>query len=75
MTEVNIYEAKSRLSHLLKLVANGEEVIISNAGRPVARLVPFVCAPPRVSGRLEGQAQIDARFFDPLPDDIQAYFE
>ncbi len=37
---VNIFEAKSRLSQLIKSVQAGEEVVIANRGEPVARLVP-----------------------------------
>lgn len=41
MREVNVYEAKTSLSALLKVVAEGEEVVITKRNRPVARLVPF----------------------------------
>ncbi len=37
--EVNIHEAKTHLSRLLKRVAAGEEITISRAGVPVARLI------------------------------------
>jgi prevent-host-death family protein len=36
---VNVYEAKTRLSELLKAVEAGEDVVIARAGRPVARMV------------------------------------
>jgi prevent-host-death family protein len=40
-TEVGIFEAKTRLSELVDQVAtNGEEVVITKRGRPVARLLP-----------------------------------
>jgi len=35
--EVNVHEAKTHLSRLLDRVALGEEVIISKAGKPVAK--------------------------------------
>ena len=38
--QVNVLEAKNRLSRLLKSVQAGEEVVIANRGVPVARLVP-----------------------------------
>jgi prevent-host-death family protein len=38
--QVNIFEAKNRLSQLIKSVQAGEEVVIANRGEPVARLVP-----------------------------------
>lgn len=38
--QVNILEAKNRLSQLIKSVQAGEEVVIANRGEPVALLVP-----------------------------------
>ena len=37
--QVNILEAKNRLSQLIKLVQAGDEVVIANRGEPVVRLV------------------------------------
>ena len=37
--EVNVHEAKTHLSRLLKRVEAGEEITISRAGTPVARLI------------------------------------
>lgn len=37
--QVNVYEAKTRLSQLLDQAASGDEVVIARNGRPVARLV------------------------------------
>lgn len=39
MTEVGTLEAKNRLSNLLDQVLEGEEVVITRHGKPVARLV------------------------------------
>lgn len=39
--QVNILEAKSQLSQLIKSAQAGEEVVIANRGEPVARLVPI----------------------------------
>ncbi|WP_433050087.1 type II toxin-antitoxin system Phd/YefM family antitoxin [Dactylosporangium sp. CS-033363] len=45
MTEVaaqfNIHEAKTNLSRIIERVEHGEEITISRAGTPVAKLVPF----------------------------------
>jgi prevent-host-death family protein len=38
--QVNVHEAKSQLSRLLKLVEEGETVVIARHGEPVAELVP-----------------------------------
>lgn len=37
--EIGAFEAKNRLSELLNLVENGQEVTITRHGKPVARLV------------------------------------
>lgn len=38
--QMNILEAKNRLSQLIRSVEAGEEVVIAKRGEPVARLVP-----------------------------------
>jgi prevent-host-death family protein len=74
--EVNIHEAKTHLSRLLKRVAAGEDVVIANAGKPVAKLVPYEPPlGPRIPGRYAGQGWIADDFDDPLPDDLLALFE
>jgi prevent-host-death family protein len=40
MTTVGTFEAKIHLSSLLSKVANGEKILITNRGQPVAMLVP-----------------------------------
>lgn len=39
MITVGAFEAKTHLSTLLDRVANGEEIVITKHGKPVARLV------------------------------------
>jgi len=39
MTQVNVLEAKNRLSELVEAAAAGEEVIIANHGVAMVRLV------------------------------------
>jgi prevent-host-death family protein len=43
---INILEAKNRLSELVKAAMDGEEIIIANRGKPVARLVCMEPPPP-----------------------------
>jgi prevent-host-death family protein len=38
--QVNILEAKNRLSALIKAAQAGEDIVIANRGEPVVRLVP-----------------------------------
>jgi prevent-host-death family protein len=40
MREIGAFEAKNRLSELLRLAEAGEEIAITTRGRVVARLVP-----------------------------------
>jgi prevent-host-death family protein len=58
MKIVNIHEAKTHLSRLIEEAASGEEVVISKAGKPMVRLVPFTTlAGPRPLGLLAGQVR------------------
>ena len=41
MRMVNMHEAKSKLSKLVREVLAGEEIVIARAGKPVAKLVPY----------------------------------
>ncbi len=55
MIRSNIHEAKSKLSKLIELAVAGEEVIISKAGKPIARLIPYtVSRKPTAPGPVEG---------------------
>ncbi len=72
--QVNLYEAKVKLSALVERAAAGEEIVIAKAGKPRARLVPLDAAAPRVPGRGKGRIRILAGFDDPLPGDLVAAF-
>ncbi len=73
---VNVHEAKTHFSKLLARVQNGEEVIIANAGKPVARLVPLSAQPgDRQPGSAAGQIVIQPNFDDPLPEELMQDFE
>lgn len=73
---VNIHEAKTNLSKLLARVANGEEVIISKAGKPIAKLVSIEEKPKtRSPGSAKGKVVIEDDFDAPLPDDVLKTFE
>jgi prevent-host-death family protein len=37
----NIHDAKTNLSRIIERVERGEEIIISRAGQPVAKVIPF----------------------------------
>ena len=40
MRTIGAFEAKNHLSELLEAAENGEEIMITKHGRPVAKLVP-----------------------------------
>ena len=52
--EVNIYEAKTRLSQLVERAMAGEEVVIAKAGTPMVRLVRIEGPGRRVLGAAAG---------------------
>jgi prevent-host-death family protein len=73
---VNLYEAKTRLSQLVERAAEGEEIIIAKAGRPLARLVPLAHRTgPRPLGLLAGEVRVGPDFDDPLPAPLREAFE
>ena len=60
-------EAKASLSRLVDRAASGEEIILSKAGEPLAKLVPFHRSPgPRQPDGWEGQVRISEDFDAPL---------
>ena len=69
---VNIHEAKTHLSRLLKAAEQGEDVVICRDGEPVARLVPVQPA-SRPVGIWKGQGWI-ADDFDDLPPGLEDAF-
>ena len=40
-SQFNIHDAKTNLSRIIDRVEHGEEIVISRAGTPVAKLVPI----------------------------------
>jgi len=68
-TQVNVHDAKTNLSRLLKRVMAGEEIVIARAGKPVARLVPVHgIRVRRVPGSAAGQVVIHANSDQPIAD-------
>jgi prevent-host-death family protein len=67
--QVNMHEAKTRLSELVAAAERGEEVVIARADKPAVRLVPVAPAkPPRRLGWLRGQIVVAPDFDAPLDD-------
>ncbi|MCU1239802.1 MAG: Antitoxin VapB47 [Candidatus Acidoferrum typicum] len=75
MSKVNVHEAKTRFSRLLRRVAAGEEITIANRGVPVARLVPIPAETTRKLGFFRGQMTIPDDFDAPLSEEVLSLFE
>jgi prevent-host-death family protein len=75
MRQVNIHEAKTHLSRLVDMAAQGQTVVIARAGKPVAKLEPYDSAKPR-----QGLGFLRGCFGDTAPvkevgkEEIQALF-
>lgn len=77
MDQINTYEAKKNLSALLERVEKGESFIIAKHNKPIAELKPLPqkLKKERPFGLCKGKIEISDDFNDPLPEDIQKYFE
>jgi len=64
--QVNILDAKNRLSQLVRAAQAGEDVVIANRGQPVVRLVAVLPAAAAVPAVAPGPANV-AAWFDSLP--------
>jgi len=74
--EVNVHQAKTHFSELLRRIMGGEEITIARAGVPIARLVPL----ERAGGRRpldidRGVFEVPEDFDAPLPAELIAAFE
>ena len=73
--QVNMHEAKTRLSQLAEMAWAGDEVVIARAGKPYLDLKPHLpTGKERVPGRYRGKIHI-APDFEDLPEDLLADFE
>jgi prevent-host-death family protein len=77
MDKVNIHEAKTHLSRLIARVSAGEEIVIGNAGKPVAKLVPFTDeSEPRKLGGWKGKIRLAPDWdSDDVNEEIAAAFD
>jgi prevent-host-death family protein len=76
-TTINVAEAKARLPELIERAARGEEIVLSRAGKPQARLVPLENPRKalRVPGKGKGRFRMSRDFDAPLPPELLATFE
>ncbi len=75
MDYTSIHAAKTHFSELLARVANGEDVVIARAGKPIAKLVPISARKGRRTlGLLKGRIKIEKNFDARLPKTITDAF-
>ncbi len=75
MTIVTVQQAQTQLGRLLREIEKGEEVVISDHGTPVARLVRVQRPSQRKLGRDKGLFEVPEEFNEPLPEDVLKSFE
>jgi prevent-host-death family protein len=71
--QMNIAEAKAKLSALVDAALKGEEVVLARGGKPVAKIVSLESAPawkPRHYLKERGCPDIPPEAFDPDPADL-----
>jgi len=73
---VNVHEAKTHFSKVLRRVQSGQAVIIAKAGKPIARIIPLTEAAPsgRPFGAFKGWIDCAPDAFDAC-DEVADLFE
>jgi prevent-host-death family protein len=76
--KVSIKDAKNHFPHMLDRIAIGEEVIITDKGEPVAKLVSMPTTTKKRKkfkfGSAKGEFSVPDDFNDPLPKEIEDLF-
>ena len=73
--QVNMHEAKSKLSELGAKAWQGKKIVIAKSGKPYLDLCPHKdTRKPRKPGRLKGQIRM-SKDFDQTPESIVKAFE
>ncbi len=68
---IEVAELQVRLSEIKKLTLAGIEVILTENGVAIARLLPFPApSTPRIAGLHPGAIGMSDDFDEPLPDDF-----
>ena len=77
MRTVNMHQAKTHLSRLVREAVNGEPFVIARAGRPLVRVTALEdgTAKKTRTGFLDGQIDVPDDFDTMFADEIQALFE
>lgn len=80
MKTVNMHEAKTHLSRLVREAAGGEPFVIARAGKPLVKVVPLddpagpAAKPPKRTGFYSGELSIPDDFDTMMADEIEEMF-
>jgi prevent-host-death family protein len=78
MIQINLHEAKAKLSECIEAALRGERVVIARRNVPAVELAPIPQRPsvPRKLGQGPKQSDyvLPDNFWEPLPDDMIAAF-
>ena len=75
MPVLNIYEAKTHFSELIRKVLKGDEVIIAKAGKPLVRIIPYQGKKNTIKfGLLKGKIHMTDDF-DEFNSDLEDMFK
>ncbi|WP_420633946.1 type II toxin-antitoxin system Phd/YefM family antitoxin [Candidatus Palauibacter sp.] len=78
MRTVNMHEAKTHLSRLVRAAVDGEPFVIARAGKPMVRVVSIDMPEPgeaRRTGFMAGEISVPADFDRMGSREIEAMFE
>ena len=75
MIRLDVDDVKRHLSKYLARVETGETILLCRGNQPIAEIRPLAAKrKPRPLGLFEGQIKLGPEFFEPLPDELLAYF-
>jgi prevent-host-death family protein len=68
--EIGTAEAKNRFTELIRFVEDGEQVVITRHGRPVAQITPPPTAPRKARlGGMKGRIRLLPGWDDPITEE------
>jgi antitoxin (DNA-binding transcriptional repressor) of toxin-antitoxin stability system len=73
LTQQRCNIADLHTDRLLAMLKAGEEIVLYQAGQPLARIIPYPTGTQRTLGEAKGMVKIHPDF-DTLPDDFMAHF-
>ena len=69
MLEISVKEAETKLSEIISKAVAGEEIVITEAGEQVVKLIPVKKPRHKWVGKYQGEGRVLDSFFEPLDDD------